>query len=76
VDDSGNYWAFTGGFADGRMTLVTDDIVDGKPVKLRMVWHNIAADTLDWNWERSDDGGETWRVLWAIHYRRQPRERR
>jgi hypothetical protein len=35
-----------------------------------MVWHNIGKDSLDWNWERSDDGGRTWKALWKTHYAR------
>ncbi|MGH2521803.1 MAG: DUF1579 family protein [Anaerolineales bacterium] len=70
VDDTGNYWAFTGGFHAGRMTLQTDDMVEGRPVKLRMMFYNIAADELDWDWEKSEDSGETWTLLWHIHYRR------
>jgi len=35
-----------------------------------MVCYNITADEFDWNWERSDDGGNTWRVLWKIKYKR------
>lgn len=72
VDDQGSYWAFSGGFAEGRLVLMTDDARDGRPIRLRMVWYDIAADTLDWNWERSDDGGETWQVLWHLHYTRRP----
>jgi len=60
VDTEGNYWAFTGGFKDGRMTLSTEVEADGKPVQLRMVFFNIAADELDWHWERSEDGGRSW----------------
>jgi hypothetical protein len=41
-----------------------------KPITQRMVWHNISSDTLDWNWEVSQDSGETWRVLWRIDYTR------
>jgi hypothetical protein len=70
VDNQGNYWAFTGLFADGRMILATDDTRDGRPVKLRMVWHTIAPNALDWSWERSDDGGQTWQPLWQLHYTR------
>jgi hypothetical protein len=70
VDNQGSFWSFVGGFADGRMTLQTDDVRDGRPVKLRMVWYAIAADALEWNWERSDDGGQTWQVLWHLHYTR------
>jgi hypothetical protein len=35
-----------------------------------MVWFNIEADQFDWNWERSDDKGKTWRALWEIKYKR------
>jgi hypothetical protein len=70
VDNTGNYWAFAGRFADGRMILSTTVERDGRPVHLRMVWFNLAPDSLDWHWERSNDGGQTWTVLWALHYTR------
>jgi hypothetical protein len=35
-----------------------------------MVWYDIQENKLEWNWERSDDNGQTWRVLWQIHYTR------
>ncbi len=70
VDTEGNYWAFTGGFEDGRMTLSTEVEADGKLVQLRMVFFNIADDQLDWHWERSEDGGRNWELRWHIHYRR------
>ena len=52
------------------MILVRDAVLEGKPVKHRMVFYNIAENTLDWSWERSDDNGATWTVLWKIHYQR------
>ena len=70
VDNTGNYWAFTGRFAEGRMILGTEVEREGRLVRLRMVWHNIGPEALDWNWERSDDGGQAWSVLWALHYTR------
>jgi hypothetical protein len=70
VDNTGNYWAFSGRWAEGRMTLGTEVERDGRPVRLRMVWFNLAPDSLDWHWERSVDGGQTWSVLWALHYTR------
>lgn len=70
VDDSGGYLDFVGEFADGRMILSRDGIAQGKPVRQRMVWYDIAENTLEWNWERSDDEGKTWKVLWNIHYKR------
>ncbi len=70
VDNSGNYWHFSGGVVDKEMILSTDDVFEGRPVKLRMVFYNIERDELDWRWERSDDGGQTWDLQWQIHYRR------
>jgi len=70
VDNNGSYLDFTGGFADGKMILSREAIVRGEKCKQRMVWYEIQADKFEWNWERSDDGGATWRVLWNIHYLR------
>ena len=70
VDNNGTYLDFTGRFEQGRMTLTRDAIVRGQACKQRMVWYDIQADEFHWNWERSNDGGQTWRVLWQIHYTR------
>lgn len=72
VDNSGSYLDFTGKFDDGKMILSRDAIVKGEACKQRMVWYNIEANQFDWNWERSDDEGATWRVLWHITYKRKP----
>ena len=73
VDNSGGYLDFVGEFKDGQMILVRE-AVDGKNRKFlqRMVWKNIKPDSLDWSWERSDDGGQNWKVMWPIHYQRVP----
>ena len=52
------------------MILVRDAVVEGKAIKQRMVWFNIQSDTLEWNWERSDDNGQSWKTLWHIDYKR------
>lgn len=70
VDNEGNYWTFRGRFEGGRMILSTEVTVEDKPVLLRMVFYDIQTDQLDWNWERSEDGGRTWQLRWHIHYRR------
>jgi hypothetical protein len=70
VDTNGSYLDFTGTFDDEKMILVRDAIVRGEACKQRMVWYNITEQEFDWNWERSDDGGTTWRVLWQIKYMR------
>jgi hypothetical protein len=70
VDNNGTYLDFTGKFEDGKMILGRDAIVKGQACKQRMVWYDIQENKLEWNWERSDDNGQTWRVLWEIHYTR------
>jgi hypothetical protein len=35
-----------------------------------MVYKNISADSFDWSWEQSKDGGQSWMVIWPIHYSR------
>ena len=70
VDNNGTYLDFTGKFEDGKMTLSRDAIVKGQACRQRMVWWDIQENKFDWNWERSDDNGKSWRVLWQIHYTR------
>jgi hypothetical protein len=70
VDSNGTYLDFTGRSEDERMILSRDAIVEGQACKQRMVWHHIRGNQLEWNWERSDDDGKSWRVLWQIHYTR------
>jgi hypothetical protein len=70
VDNSGGYLDFTGKYDNGKMILGRDAIVKGEACRQRMVWYNIEPGQFDWNWERSDDNGETWRVLWQIKYTR------
>ena len=70
VDNNGTYLDFTGKFEDNRMVLSRDAIVRGQACKQRMVWYDIQENQLEWSWERSDDNGKSWRVLWQIHYTR------
>ena len=70
VDNSGSYLDFTGSFENGKMILVRDAVVRGEACKQRMVWYNIEEGQFDWNWERSDDSGTNWRVVWQIKYKR------
>jgi hypothetical protein len=52
------------------MILSREATRDGKTFLQRMIFRNIQETELDWSWERSDDGGETWAPVWVIHYRR------
>jgi hypothetical protein len=44
--------------------------INGKMVVMRMVFYDIKAQSLTWDWERSDDGGKTWNLNWRINYKR------
>jgi len=68
VDNSGGYLDFTGSFKDGVMELSRVATRKENTFLQRMQWYNLEPDRFDWNWERSDDKGETWKTLWHIRY--------
>ena len=70
VDSTGNYWALDGSLHTEGFSFSVTEEEDGSEVEKRMVFSNVEADTFDWRWERSEDGGETWTKLWFIDYRR------
>jgi hypothetical protein len=35
-----------------------------------MVFTDIAADSFAWLWQKTEDGGQTWKTNWRIDYRR------
>lgn len=70
VDNQGSYLDFAGGLADGRMVLARRDPHSGK--RQRMIFSDIGADSLTWDWQLSADDGATWRTAWRLHYARRP----
>lgn len=70
VDNAGGYLDFVGGMEGDKMILSREAEREGVKFLQRMVFENITADSLDWLWERSDDQGETWTLLWHLHYER------
>lgn len=71
VDSAGGYLWFTGGLVSGEMILSTEPVEtdDGTRIN-RMVFTDIADDSLEWAWQRSTDDPTTWSDLWNISYRR------
>lgn len=67
TDNQGGYFSLTGQ-VDGDKRIFITDVVQG--IAQRMVFHSIRKDALTWDWERSDDGGKSWKLLWRIEYRR------
>jgi hypothetical protein len=69
VDNTAAYLDFTGGMSDGRMIL-SRDAPGGKGVQQRMIFQDITSDSLKWLWQKSEDGGASWKTQWEIDYRR------
>lgn len=71
VDDSGNYLAFTGGVEAGVMTLYGEPrTVEAKTIQMRMVFQAVTAQSLHWEWQRTEDNWSTNVVMMSIDYRR------
>ncbi len=71
TDNRGAYLDFVGGWEVDRMVLSRNVITDTVQYIQRMVWSEITDKAFEWNWERSNDNGESWQVLWNIHYVRE-----
>ncbi len=71
VDNQGSYLDLEGGLDGERMILSRKGTSrQGKPQMSRMVFLNITSDSFDWRWEKSEDGGKSWQLMWPIHYGR------
>jgi hypothetical protein len=68
VDSNGSYLDFVGVEVDGAISFQRT-VGDGGQVQ-RMRWLDISHDRLTWLWERSDDLGATWALVWEIGYQR------
>jgi hypothetical protein len=73
VDDQGSYLLFTGGLEAGVMTLYGEPRqVKGKRVRMRMIFLEVAADSMRWEWQREAEGVPGWTAMMVIEYRRRP----
>jgi len=70
VDNQGSYLDFIGKWEGDKMILSRSVKNDGVSISQRMVWFNISETEFDWNWESSNDNGNTWKVNWKIKYKR------
>lgn len=59
-----------GRFTSGVGSFYADDIIGGRPVRLRFLW--LATDTSTPRWEQamSADAGETWETNWTMDFAR------
>jgi hypothetical protein len=76
VDNHASYLDFEGGpVSEGpaRLVLSRSTVIDGKPLRQRMVFRDVTANGLVWDWQRSRDDGATWETSWQLRYvRRAP----
>ncbi len=70
VDNSGSYLDFEGELRDGRMVLSRRAPLLGEAAQQRMVFSDIRADSLTWDWQVSKDNGATWSTSWRLLYTR------
>jgi hypothetical protein len=66
VDSAGLYLDFVGGPTDDGMALQRS-IGD---ITQRMVFSEISADSLVWQWFRAPAGTDDWQLLWRLDYAR------
>lgn len=69
ADNQGGYFDFIGQ-TDGEKKIFKTKMVEKDDQKIiqRMVFYNITATTLTWDWESTKDGGENWTLQWRINY--------
>ena len=71
ADNQGGYFDFTGAFdGDKRIFQTTPREINGGMFQQRMVFYNLSKDAFTWDWEATNDGGETWNLNWRIEYTR------
>ena len=62
VDSTGGVLELEGAFADGRMVLVS------APSSSRVIWQRLPDGRVRQLWEKSGDGGNTWKTAFDGYY--------
>jgi hypothetical protein len=47
-----------------------DDVVDGRPIRVRFRWQRLGTDAARWEQAFSADGGQSWEVNWVMAFER------
>jgi len=59
-----------GRFEDGVGSFYAEDVLDGRPVRMRFLWLRTDTDTPRWEQALSDDGGQSWETNWTMDFER------
>lgn len=72
ADNNGGYFDFTGKIEVNKRIFQTEvrELEDGREFTQRMVFYDITESSMTWDWESSEDGGESWTLNWRIFYER------
>jgi len=71
VDNQGSYLLHYGGIENGQMILYSPPRTkDGVTIQKRMVFFDIQKDAMNWRWEGTRDGGNTWTPEITLRYTR------
>jgi hypothetical protein len=57
-----------GRFAGGIGTFEGEDLLDGRPVRTRVLWSRITPRSARWEQAMSGDGGATWETNWISDF--------
>lgn len=59
-----------GSFRDGTGVFFGDDLLDGRPIRIRFIWSEMSADRARWEQAFSGDGGASWETNWVMRLER------
>lgn len=59
-----------GRFDGGTGVFHADDVLDGRPIRVRFTWSDITRQTARWSQAFSADGGDSWETNWVMEFRR------
>ncbi len=59
-----------GTFAQNVGIFYADDVLDGRPIKVRFTWDATPGANPRWEQAFSGDGGATWETNWTMEFRR------
>ena len=57
-----------GKFVKGIGIFEGEDVLDGRPIRVRYTWSKITSDSAQWEQAMSDDDGETWEMNWRMTF--------
>jgi hypothetical protein len=59
-----------GGFVGALGVFFADDVLDGRPIRVRFTWRAVDIDNARWEQAFSADGGVTWETNWTMDFTR------